>query len=138
MGTEVSPTKDWTIAVTAADLDATDEIVGANPFNRLEPGNTMIKVTVAIGNRSDRPGATLGHLDVGLVGPPGAVMAPKPGMAGVSTLSLADEVAPGATLTGDLVFEVAPADLGDAVLLAAPASGAGAGAGGGPTYLAIR
>jgi hypothetical protein len=126
MGTEVSPTGNWSITVTAADLDATDEVVGANRFNRLEPDNVMVKVTVGIRNGSERPGVPLGHLEVGLIGPAGATIAPKPGMAGVSTLSLAEEVAPGATLSGDLVFELPPADLDDAVLLAEPPPGSDA------------
>lgn len=121
VGTDVTPAKGWTIKVTAPATDATDAIVKANQFNKPQiPGVRLISVPVSITNGSDRPGAAFTQIKVGALPPSGVKVEQKFAVAGYPTLDILSQLQPGATLAGNMVFELDPATLATTVLLAEP------------------
>lgn len=121
IGTQVSPAKDWTIVVNSANLDATAEIVAANMFNKPRvAGNRLISVNVSVHNGSDRPASPMGNLNVGALTPAGVKVEPAFAVTGIDTIKTTQQLQPGGTLTGLLVYELAPADIPATVLLAEP------------------
>jgi hypothetical protein len=121
IGTEVSPAKDWTIKVNSANLNATAEILAANMFNKPRvAGNQLVSVNVSVHNGSDRPGSPMTNLNVGALTPAGVKVEPAFAVTGIDTITTTQQLQPGGTLTGLLVFELAPADIPQTVLLAEP------------------
>lgn len=119
LGTDVSPALGWTVKVNVADLDAT-AIVRANRYNRRVETNKMVKVNVSVHNGSDLPGSVTAEMEIGVLGPSGVKTDPMWIVVGVNTIDLSAQLQPGGTITGDLVFEVPPAEIEGLVLLAEP------------------
>jgi hypothetical protein len=121
IGTPVSPAKDWTVVVNSANLNATPEIVAANMFNKPRVAtNQLVSVNVSVRNGSDRPGSPMSNLNMGALTPAGVKVEPAFAVTGIDTLKSTQQLQPGGTLTGLLVFELAPADIPQTVLLAEP------------------
>lgn len=121
IGTEVTPAKDWTIKVNTANLDAGADLAKANQFNKPRvAGNKLITVNVTIHNGSDKPGMAMTSMKVGALPPSGVKVDQSFAIAGVDTLNPSAQLQPGASVTGTLVYELAPADIASTVLLAEP------------------
>jgi hypothetical protein len=121
IGTEVSPAKDWTIKVNSADLDAGAGLAKLNMFNKPQvAGNKLVSVNVTIHNGSSRPGMAMSAMKVAALPPSGVTVDESFAIAGADTLNSSAQLQPGASITGVLVYELAPADIAGTVLLAEP------------------
>ena len=117
MGTEVEVAKGWTVKVNSANLDAGAQAKQGNEFNTPSDGKQYVSVNVTITNKSDQPATPLGNVSLKLL--------PQSGVAADSAI-VADfpqeidtmaQMQPGASVTGNLVFELTPADVMTAVML---------------------
>lgn len=121
IGTEVTAAKDWTIKVNSSNLDATADLAAKNMFNKPQiAGNKLVTVNVTIHNGSDKPAMALTSMKVGALPPSGVRVDQVFAVVGVDTLNPAAQLQPGASITGTLVYELAPADIPSTVLLAEP------------------
>jgi hypothetical protein len=121
IGTEISPAKDWTIKVNSANLDATAELAAKNMFNKPRiAGNKLVTVNVTVHNGSDRPGMAMTEMKVAALPPSGVTVDETFAVVGIDDLKPTAQLQPGASVTGTLVYELAPADIAGTVLLAEP------------------
>lgn len=121
VGTNVVVAKGWTLKVNSANLDAGAELAKANQFNKPRLAtNKFVTVNVTVTNGSDKPGMAMIEMKVGALPPSGVKVDPSLMVAGVDTLNPTAQLQPGASVTGTLVFELAPADIPSTVLLAEP------------------
>jgi hypothetical protein len=118
LGTELSPAKGWAAKVTAVELDA-DATMAANSFlSRPGRGQQFVLVTVQVTNQGAKP-ASVTEMKASLLTPDGVAH----GVAWNPTPDRLDTFAqlqPGATVSGNLAFEVPKAQAAGAVLLAEP------------------
>jgi hypothetical protein len=121
IGTTVTPAKDWSITVNSANLDATADLAKLNMFNKPRiAGNKLVTVNVTIHNGSSRPGMAMTAMKVGALPPSGVTVDESFAIVGVDTLNPSAQLQPGASVTGTLVYELAPADIAKTVLLVEP------------------
>lgn len=121
IGTPVEVAKDWSFKVNSVDLDANAEMLKGNMFNKPQvEGNQFVAVNATIRNGSSKPAMAMTALKVGALPPSGVRVEQTFMTAGVQTISPSAQLQPGAEVTGLLIFELAPADIAQTVLLVEP------------------
>jgi hypothetical protein len=117
LGTDVEVAADWNVKVNSAELDANATVATANQFNTPQPGNQFVIVNVSITNNSDQPAEVFTNVKLSLL-PPSGIAADTAFVAGVpGEIDPIAQMQPGATATGNLVFEVPAAEAATSVLL---------------------
>lgn len=121
IGTPISPAKDWTVTVVSAEVDATPRLFGVNQFNKPDPGTQYVAVTVNVLNGSKRPNSIGSNVKLGLLGTSGVKIDTSFAVVNDhAELKTHAQLQPGASLTGELVFEVPTGDIAATMLLAEP------------------
>ncbi len=121
IGTTVEVAKDWSFTINAVDLDANAEMLKGNMFNKPQvDGNRFISVNATIRNGSDKPGMALGQLKIGALPPSGVRVDQTYMTAGIKAIDPSAQLQPGAQITGEIIFELDPADIPNTVVLVEP------------------
>lgn len=121
LGTAVEVAKGWTVAVVSAETNADATLKKANEFNKPEAGKQFVTVKVSVSNKSDKPDEALTNVKLSLL--PGSGVAVDSTFSCVGLPDKFDSMAqlqPGATLTGNLCFQVKKEDVDTVLLLAEP------------------
>lgn len=117
MGTEVEVAKGWTVKVNSANLNANEEAKKANEFITPSEGKQFVAVNVTITNKSDQPATPLGNVKLSLLPASGVAVDTALVVEYGQEIDTMAQMQPGASVTGNLVFELPPADVLTAVML---------------------
>lgn len=117
IGTEIEVAKGWTVKVNSANLNANEEAKKANEFITPSDGKQFVAVNVTIANKSDQPETPLGNVKLSLLPASGVAIDTAFVVEFPNEIDSMAQMQPGASVTGNLVFEVSPADVETAVLL---------------------
>lgn len=120
IGTEVNPAKGWPLKVNSAVLNADADFAKANQYNRPEAGKQFVVVNLTTTNGTGKPAMLMTAVKLSLIGPSGIAIDrtfyPTP----PNELKPDAQMQPGATATGNIVFQVPKSDVGQVALLAEP------------------
>jgi hypothetical protein len=121
IGTPAEVAKGWTVTVVSAETNADATLKAANDFNKPEAGKQFVTVKVTVTNNSDKPAAPLTNVKLSLL--PGSGVAVDSAFTCTGLPDKFDSMAqmqPGATLTGNLCFQVKTEEVPTVLLLAEP------------------
>lgn len=117
LGTEVEVAAGWNLKVNSAELDANATVAAVNEFFTPDPGNQYVLVNVTLTNTSDQPDEPWINLKVSLLSPSGVAQDPEILIGLPNEIDTMAQLQPGASLTGDVPFQVPSAEIGGTVLL---------------------
>lgn len=120
IGTAISPAKDWTVTVNSVELNATDRLFAGNQFNKPDPGTQFVAMVVTVTNGSSKPNSLSSNVKLGLLGSAGIKIDSSFAVNDHPELKPYAQLQPGASVTGELVFEVPEGDIANTVLMAEP------------------
>ncbi len=122
VGGAMQVAKGWDVKVNSATLDANAIAAQANQFNRPDQGNQFVMVNVSVTNKSSDPQSPMMNIKLSLLPPTGVAIASYSAFVAQlpDALDLTAQMQPGATATGNVVFEVKSTDVPGSVLLAEP------------------
>lgn len=120
VGTEISPAKDWYVTVLSAERNASATLLAANMFNRPTPGSQYVLVKVAVRNGSAKPDPYEMDLKLHLIGSSGVAVNQSLCAGITEPIRSYSSLQPGATLTGNLCFQIPETEAPTAALLAEP------------------
>jgi hypothetical protein len=120
VGTEISPAKDWYVKVLGSERNANQTLLAANMFNRPTPGNQYVLVKVSIRNGTSKPDPFETDLKLHLIGSSGVAVSQTLCTGVADAMRSFASLQPGATLTGNMCFQVPTAEADTAALLAEP------------------
>jgi hypothetical protein len=121
LGTTVEVAKGWTVGVVSAELNADATLKAANSFNKPEAGKQFVTVKVTVTNNSDKPAAPGSNVKFSLLPGSGVAIGTEFTCAGLpDKFDSMAQMQPGATLTGNLCFQVKTEDVPTVLLLAEP------------------
>jgi hypothetical protein len=120
LGTTLAVAKGWDVKVNSAVLDANAIAQQANQFNTPEPGSQYVMVNVTVTNNSSDPEGPWLNIKLSLL-PTSGVAIDDAFVAGIpDELDVMAQMQPGASATGNLVYEVKSTDVTGIVLLGEP------------------
>lgn len=122
VGTGIEVAKGWTVQVNSAQRNANDLLAAENRFSKPDAGKQFLVVNASIKNGSGKPGSAGINVKASLLPPSGVAIDSfsSCGLTVPDSLSMSADLQPGATITGNLCFEVSVAEASSAVLLAEP------------------
>ena len=110
---------DWSVAVNSFTGDVTEAIAGENSFNAPEDGKIFVGVHVTMQYNGD--GSTTGNdLSMSLLSTSGIAVDNRTMSDGPEALDTWVDVYTGATLEGNMFFEIDPSDVNGALLVIEP------------------
>jgi hypothetical protein len=125
IGTTLEVAKGWTVTVQSAERNGNATMATGDKYGISKPsaGEQFVLAKVSLTNGSDRPGSWDSNVKLSLL-PPSGVAVSGSGSSGCyqapERLESMAQLQPGATLVGNVCFEVPAADAAAAVLLAEP------------------
>ena len=117
LGTDTEVAAGWNLKVNSAELDGNATASGGNEFITPEPGNQFVVVNVTITNKSDQPDEPFVNLKLSLLPPSGVAADTEFITSAPSQLDTTAQMQPGASATGNVVFQVPSAEAAQSVLL---------------------
>jgi hypothetical protein len=120
VGTAVTPAKGWTVRVTSAQLQGDATMKAENAFISPNSGKQFVIVGISVTNGGDQAATTASNVKLTLLSP-GGVATDVSWARPPASFDVGSQLQPGATLNGNLAFEVARSDAAGSVLLAEPA-----------------
>ncbi|MCP4436602.1 MAG: DUF4352 domain-containing protein [Actinomycetia bacterium] len=117
IGTNVEVAKGWNLTVNSAELDANAAMAAANQFNTPADGSQYVMVNMSITNNSDAPAEPMFEMKLSLLPPSGVGIDPAFVAEVPEEIDQLAQLQPGATMTGNMVFEVPVDQIPGSVLL---------------------
>lgn len=117
IGTDTEVAAGWNLKVNSAELDGNATASGGNEFITPEPGNQFVVVNVTITNKSDQPDEPFINLKLSLLPPSGVAADTEFITSAPNQIDTTAQMQPGASATGNVVFQVPSAEAAQSVLL---------------------
>lgn len=120
LGTTLTVAKGWDVKVNSAVLDANAIAQQANQFNTPEAGSQYVMVNVTVTNTSSDPEGPWLNIKLSLL-PTSGVAIDDAFVAGLpDEFDVMAQMQPGASATGNLIYEVKSTDIAGLVMLGEP------------------
>ena len=117
IGTDTEVAAGWNLKVNSAELDGNATASGGNEFITPEAGNQFVVVNVTITNKSDQPDEPFINLKLSLLPPSGVAADTEFITSAPNQIDTTAQMQPGASATGNVVFQVPSAEAAQSVLL---------------------